>query len=75
MGHRFSFYGIAGLSLVAGEIESASLNKSDSDFGISYGAGIDIGTGKSVLNIEYMSYTDDSNFDFDTLALGLKIIF
>lgn len=75
LGKRFSFYGIAGLSLVAGEIESAALKKSDSDFGLSYGVGADIGLGSIILNIEYISYTDDSNFDFDALGLGVKIVF
>lgn len=74
-GKRFSFYGIAGLSLVAGEIESASLRKSDSDFGLSYGVGADIGLGGNILNIEYISYTDDPNYDFNALGLGVKIVF
>lgn len=75
LGKRFSCYGIAGLSLVAGEIESASLDKSDSEFELSYGVGVDIGLGSSILNIEYISYTDDSNFDFNALGLGVKIVF
>ena len=72
---RNSIYGIAGLSLVKGEIDSLSTNKSDSDIGISYGIGADIGSGRTVLNIEYISYSDDTSFDFDALGLGLKIIF
>lgn len=75
LGKRFSFYGIAGLSLVKGEIESATLSQSDSEFELSYGVGTDIRLGSSILNIEYISYSDDSNFDFDALGLGLKIVF
>lgn len=72
---RYSAYGIAGLSLVKGEVQTSSSSDSDSDIGISYGIGADISLGKTVLNIEYISYTDDTNFDFDALGLGLKFIF
>jgi opacity protein-like surface antigen len=75
LGKRFSFYGIAGLSLVKGEIESAFMKKSGSELQLSYGIGADIGLGSSILNIEYFSYSDDSNFDFDALGLGIKIVF
>jgi hypothetical protein len=72
---RNSVYGIAGLSLVKGKVESSNTNVSDSDIGISYGIGADIGIGKTVLNIEYISYSDETNFDLNALGLGLKIIF
>lgn len=72
---RYSVYGIAGLSLVKGEVETSINNASDSDFGISYGVGVDIGLGKTAVNIEYISYTDDPSFDFNALGLGLKITF
>lgn len=72
---RNSVYGIAGLSMVKADVESISANVSDSDIGISYGIGADVDVGMTVLNIEYISYSDETNFDFDALALGLKIIF
>ena len=72
---RYMFYGIAGLSQVKGEVESSTFNKSDSDLGISYGIGMDIGIGKTAVNFEYISYSDESNFDFSALGLGLKIVF
>lgn len=74
---RYTVYGIAGLSMVKGEVESSSFNKSDSDFGISYGIGMDIGIGmgKTAVNFEYISYSDEPDFDFSALGLGLKIVF
>lgn len=72
---RYSFYGIAGMSLVAWEIGRPVDTDSRSDFELSYGFGADIDVGMTILNIEYFSYTDDEEFDFDTLGLGLKIVF
>ncbi len=75
LGNRLSFYGIAGVSLVSGEIGTPVASDSDSHIGLSYGAGADIDVGLTVMNIEYISYSDESNFDFDALSLGLKILF
>lgn len=75
LGERFSFYGIGGLSLVAWKVGTPVASDSSSDLGLSYGIGTDIDVGMTILNIEYMSYLDDDNFDFDALALGLKIEF
>ena len=72
---RYSIYGIAGISAISGEVEVSSADRSDTDTGISYGAGMDIGFGNSALNLEYISYLDESSFDFDAFALGLKITF
>lgn len=75
LGNRFSFYGIGGLTLAALERGTPVASDSDSKLGLSYGVGADIDVGLTVLNIEYMSYLDDDNFDFDALGVGLKIIF
>ena len=75
LGERFSFYGIAGLSLAAVEKGTPVASDSDSQFGLSYGIGTDIDVGMTILNIEYISYLDDENFDFDALGIGVKIIF
>jgi opacity protein-like surface antigen len=75
LGSRFSFYGIAGLTLAALQRGTPVASDSDSKLGLSYGVGADIDAGITVLNIEYMSYLDDDNFDFDALGVGIKIIF
>ena len=75
LGERFSFYGIAGLTLAALEIGTPVASDSDSKLGLSYGIGADIDVGITILNIEYISYLDDESFDFDALGIGLKIIF
>ena len=72
---RYSLYGIAGVSAVSWEVEVASVERSDTDIGFSYGAGLDIGFGRSALNIEYLSYLDATDFDLDAFALGLTITF
>lgn len=74
-GERFTVYGIAGFSMVAGEIDRAGIDQSDTEIGLSYGAGLDFAFGSSALNLEYISYLDKSEFDFDALAIGLKILF
>ncbi len=74
-GERFTLYGIAGISMVAGEVDLAGSDQSDTETGLSYGAGLDFAFGSSALNLEYMSYLDKSGFDFDALAFGLKILF
>ena len=72
---RYSLYGIAGFSAVSWEVEVASVERSDTDVGFSYGAGIGIGFGRSALNIEYLSYLDETEFDLDAFSLGLTITF
>ena len=72
---RYSIYGIAGLSLVSSEVAVSNIDRSDTYTGISYGAGVDIGSGRNTFNIEYISYLDEPSFDFDAFALGLKLIF
>ncbi|UCB56219.1 MAG: outer membrane beta-barrel protein [Thiotrichales bacterium] len=72
---RYSIYGIAGLSLVEGEIKVSSTTQSDSELGISYGAGLDIRFGGTLVNLEYLSYLDESSFDFDALGIGVTIVF
>ena len=63
------------MTLAALEQGTPIASDSDSQLGLSYGVGTDIDVGVTVLNIEYMSYLDDDNFDFDALGVGLKIIF
>lgn len=72
---RYSVYAIAGLSLVSKEVAVSNMDRSDTDTGISYGAGMDIGSGGAKFNLEYISYLDESDFDFDAFALGLTLVF
>ena len=72
---RYSLYGIAGVSAVSWEVEVSNVGRSDTDIGFSYGAGLDIGFGRSALNIEYLSYLDATDFELDAFALGLTITF
>ena len=72
---RYSVYAIAGLSLVSNEVAVSNVDRSDTITGISYGAGMDIGSGGTKFNLEYISYLDESSFDYDAFAFGVAFVF
>ena len=69
----FSVYGLAGFTYVKASLRNQiGLSESDSDNGLSIGAGADYGVGENVtLNIEYTSYIIDSDFELKVLGLGV----
>ena len=70
----FSLYGLLGVSRVKGETSVPSfpgLKSTETNSGLSYGVGADVGIGKNVaLNIEYIQYLDKSDFDLGAIAVG-----
>ena len=68
-----SIYGVLGVSQVEGtaSLPDFSLESSEDNSGISYGIGVDIGFGSSwALNIEYMRYLDEDDFNLDLGSIG-----
>lgn len=81
VGSTANVYGLIGLARVdltskASIPGFASFAVSDSDTGVSFGFGGDIGVNEDVaLNIEYMSYYDEDDISIDGMAFGLKFKF
>ena len=79
LSEKSSVYGVLGGSKVEGTSslpDFTSLESSEDNSGISYGIGVDIGFGSSwILNIEYMRYLDDDNFNLDVGSIGVAYRF
>ena len=75
----FSIYGVLGASEVKGTASLPSfpeLNGNETNSGVSYGVGADLGIGKNMaLNLEYMMYLDKSEFDIGVIGLGMVFSF
>ena len=69
-----SIYGVLGASKVEGTASVPSfpgLESTEDNSSISFGVGADFGIGSNVtLNIEYLRYLDDSDYDLDAFAVG-----
>jgi opacity protein-like surface antigen len=69
-----SIYGVLGASKVEGTASVPSfpgLESTEDNSSISFGVGADFGIGSNVtLNIEYLRYLDDSDYDLDAVAGG-----
>ena len=74
-----SIYGVLGFSSVKGIASFPSLpglESSEDNSSFSYGIGADIGIGSSwALNIEYMRYLDDDEFELDAANIGATFSF
>ncbi len=72
----FSFYGIAGFSVVDVSLENADavgLSTSNDETGLSLGVGVDLGKSERIkINLEYMIYLDEDDFDFEAISLGVR---
>lgn len=74
-----SIYGVLGFSEVKGTTSIPSipgLESTEENSSVSYGIGADIGIGSSwALNIEYIRYLDDDDFDLDAASIGATFSF
>jgi len=74
-----SIYGVLGFSEVKGTASIPSipgLESTEENSSVSYGIGADIGIGSSwALNIEYIRYLDDDDFDLDVTNVGATFRF
>jgi len=74
-----SIYGVLGFSQVKGTAsmpDFPGLEPTENNSSVSYGIGADIGIGSSwALNIEYIQYLDQDDFDFGVASVGAKIDF
>lgn len=61
-----NFYGVIGYSRGELEVSIGDFSQDGDESGLSYGAGINIGR----LNIEYMSYLDEDEFDATAISIG-----
>lgn len=61
-----SFYGILGVSEGELEVSIDGFSVDGDESGLSYGVGVNIGN----INIEYMSYLDEDDFEATALSLG-----
>ena len=69
-----SVYGLVGVTRIEASLRetTAGITETDRDNGLSIGAGIDIGVWEDVkLNIEYTSYIIDSDFNLNSIGLGI----
>jgi opacity protein-like surface antigen len=75
----FSIYGVLGVSNVKGTVSVPSisgLESTEDNTSVSYGIGADIGIGSSwALNIEYIRYLDDDDFELDMANVGASFSF
>jgi hypothetical protein len=75
----FSIYGVLGVSNVKGTASVPSisgLESTEDNTSVSYGIGADIGIGSSwALNIEYIRYLDDDDFELDMANVGASFSF
>ncbi|MDN3516276.1 porin family protein [Aquisalimonas lutea] len=69
---RFSLYGVAGFTSGELTFDAAGYSDSESDSGLSYGVGADFHATDHVgLNVEYMQYLDESNYEISALSVGV----
>ena len=79
IGSKASIYGLIGVSYVQGNTfletpTSRGYPESQKDNGISIGVGADIGIWNNIgLNLEYVSYINNSDFDISALGIGVVI--
>ena len=73
LGESASVYGLAGFTYLEASLRNQiGLSESDRDNGLSIGVGADYGVADNItLNIEYISYIVDSDFDLKVLGLGV----
>lgn len=75
----FSIYGVLGASEVKGTASLPSIpgiKGNESNSGVSYGIGADLGIGHNIaLNLEYMQYLDKPEFDIGVIGLGMVFSF
>ena len=74
LGKSSSVYGLAGFTYLEASLRNnIGLSESDRDNGLSIGVGADYGIADNItLNIEYISYIVDSDFDLKVLGLGVS---
>lgn len=66
-----SLYGVIGFTRAKGTASTADISLSDTDSGISWGAGFNFyATEQLGLNLEYMQYLDESGYDVSAIAFG-----
>lgn len=76
-----SVYGLIGFTRVDTTISASvtgigSASISEDDSGLSFGVGADIGLSSNVaLNVEYIQYLNESEYDVTALAIGVKFSF
>ena len=74
-----SIYGVLGFSEVKGTTSITSfpgIESTENNSSVSYGIGADIGIGSSwVLNLEYIRYLDDDEFELDVTNIGATYSF
>ena len=74
-----SIYGVLGFSQVKGTAsmpDFPGLEPTENNSSVSYGIGADIGIGSSwALNIEYIQYLDQDDFDFGVASAGASFSF
>lgn len=68
---NLNFYGVIGVSKGELEVSIGPVSADGDESGLSYGAGINIGG----LNIEYMSYLDEDDFDATAISIGYVTTF
>ena len=79
IGAKASIYGLVGVSYAEGSTyitgaTSRSATETLKGNGLSIGVGADIGVWKNIgINVEYVSYVNNSEFDINALGIGLII--
>lgn len=75
----FSIYGVLGFSEVRGTASIPSfpgLESTEDNSSVSFGIGADLGIGSNwALNVEYMRYLDDDDYELDAANLGATYSF
>lgn len=75
----FSIYGVLGASEVKGTASLPGIpgiKGNESNSGVSYGIGADLGIGHNIaLNLDYMQYLDKPDFDIGVIGLGIVFSF
>ncbi len=76
VGGRSSLYGILGYTDLKATFTGTDFEETDSESGLSYGFGADIGiTRYLALNVEYMRYLDKSDAEAEALSVGMHYRF
>lgn len=71
-----SLYGVIGFTQGELTVKVSGIPFSGDDDDLSYGIGVDFGVGqKTSVNIEYMSYLDETAYDVTAIALGVNFAF
>lgn len=76
LNEKIQAYGLIGLTRAEGTAEVSGYSNTDDDTDLSYGVGIDFELSNRIyIGLEYVSYLSKSDFDLNTIALGVTKYF